>query len=529
MRALASLPHRPLCARLFCATLAALALACGSSAAPSARSAGDSAAEVEWKPPAASKRELSERIAKDNIEEQLAPYIESIGAGFGPGYQASGFVSVAGAGQVLYAEGFGFADASEKTRNTADTPFRIGAVTKQFTAAAILRLCARGKLSLDDTVAELLPGYPEVGARITVHQLLSHTAGLPNYLTSAALAGRMNQKLTPQQLLELFWNEPLEFAPGSDFRYSDSGYAVLGAIIEKVSGRAYAEHMQRDLFDRFGLTHTTVGDTEDGARGYVAGESGALEPALTIDASILYAAAGIRSSANDLLRWHDALAAGAALAPAQLELFSKPVRENYAYGWFVREDHGFTVTSHAGATPGFSAEFLRVPELDLAIVVLTNDSAVEASPIADSALSAALGEKVQPLEKATPIDLDTAVTSRLTGTFRLSDAAAERLKARKISKQALQAMRSVRIYEEKGKLYFKPVGQTAVPMLATGAGSFTLLGGKAKIQAVLDADGSPATRLTLTQGTLEVEYTRRARVHGKAFEEDDAEELEPER
>lgn len=509
--------------------LGSLQLACQPSAQPAATAAGARTVDVAWEQPSKSERHLDERVVGDNIKAQLGPYIESVGAGFGPGYQPTGFVSVSGAGRVLYAQGFGFADQSTQTPNTADTSFRIGAVTKQFTAAAILRLAAEGKLSLEDTIAKHLPEYPQPGAAITIHQLLSHTAGLPNYMGLDAVVSRRTETFTPRQLLELFWKEPLEFPPGSDFRYSESGYVVLGAIIEHVTGQTYAAHMQRDIFARFGLEHTSFGEGEEkapSAHGYSASENGAPQPAEGINASILYAAGGIRSTANDLLRWHDALQTGGVLDPPQLELFSRPVRENYAYGWFVREAHGLAVTSHAGTTPGFGCEFVRVPELDLALVVLTNSSAVDAHPIADAALEAALGEKLEPRKKPTTVELDSAIVPRLTGTYRLSDAAAETLKAKKIPKQALQAMRSVRIIEDQGKLSFKPVGQAAVPMIATGPGSFVLLGGKAKILVVLDPDGSPVTRLTLEQGPLQVEYTRRARVRGKPQDNDEP-EIEP--
>jgi CubicO group peptidase (beta-lactamase class C family) len=508
-------------------SLISLLVGCGPSSTSPSKGAST---EVAWqRPPAPPRqaRERDQRISADNLLSQLTPYIESIGAGFGPGYQPTGFVSVSAAGEAIYERGFGYADSAAERPNTADTSFRIGAITKQFTAAAILLLAAAGKLSLDDTIAQHVPEYPSVGAQITLHQLLSHTAGLPNYLTDAALLQRRSEALTPMQLLELFWNEPLEFAPGSDFRYSDSGYAVLGVIIERVTGKTYAEHMQRELFGPFGLEHTTLGDDLPGAElalGYSASETGELQLAQGFHSSILYAAAGIRSSAHDLLLWHDALQNGEVLPAAQEKALFTPVLNDYAYGWFVRESHGVKVVSHAGAVAGFVSHFARVPELDLAVVVLSNNSAVDANPIAEAALGAALGDKIEPRRKATSVALEPEVVQRMTGTYRLSDAAAAELKARKIPKQTLQAMRSIRLYEENAKLYFKASGQSAVPMTATGPASFVLLGGKAKIQVELDSNGSPATRLLLEQGPLRLEFTRRARVRGKK-QEPEVEEL----
>jgi CubicO group peptidase (beta-lactamase class C family) len=475
------------------------------------------------RPPAKPRQErrLDARISVDSLSAQLTPYIEGIGAGFGPGYQPSGFVTVSAAGEAVYARGFGHADHASKTPNTADTSFCIGALTQQFTATAILLLTAAGKLSLDDGIGRHLPEYPSVGASITLHQLLSHTSGLPNYMGDAALLQRRSEAFTPAQLLELFWNRPLEFPPGSDFRHSDSGYAVLGAIIERVSKRSYAEHMQREIFSPFGLTHTEVGCDPRGVdrtRGYSASPSGGLELARGFHASILYSAAGVSSTAGDLLLWHDALQNDEVLDPPRQQALFRPVQNHYAYGWFVRQEHGLNVLSHGGAVDGFVSHFARVPELDLALLVLSNNSSVDARPILDAALSAALGEKLKPRETATAVALDPGIPPRLTGTYRLSDAAADELKRRKVPKKALQAMRSVRIYEENGKLFFKPVGQAAVAMVSTGRGRFVLLGGQAKIEVELDSGDSPATRLLLEQGPLTLEFTRRARVRGKTQE-----------
>jgi CubicO group peptidase (beta-lactamase class C family) len=485
-------------------------------------------------------RRLDPRVSVDNlqarltpyiesigVQARLTPYIESIGAGFGVGYRATGFVSVSAGGDNIYEHGFGQADARAGKPNSEDTSFRVGAITKQFTAAAVLRLVGAGRLALTDDVGKHLPDYPGPGKSVTLHQLLSHTSGLPSYMNHPSLATRRSEAFTPAELLELFWNEPLEFTPGSDFRYSDSDYAVLGVIIERVSGQSYAEHMEKQLFEPFDLEHTVVGDAPDDADravGYSASETDGLSPAVGPHSSILYAAGGIRSSASDLLRWHDALTEGEVLEPAEAEVWVRPVQNQFAYGWFVREEHGLTVLSHGGAVEGFVSHFARVPELDLAIVVLSNNSSVDASPIANAALAAALGEKVEPREKGAKYSLDPSVPPRITGTYRLSDAAAEKLKERKIPKKALQAMRSVRIYEESQKLYFKPAGQSAVPMIATGPNRFVLLGGQAKIEVELDSGGSPATRLVLDQGPLSVEFTRRARVRGKPEEPETSDE-----
>lgn len=515
---------------LLCLSLCAPWLAsCGRSPRPSA-TADSTAPEVETvgeAPRPRDERRLDERVSVDNVRARLSPFIESIGAGFGPGHRASGFVTLSAGGDVIYERGFGRADDKADEDNSADTSFRIGAISSQFTAAAVLRLAQAKKLSLQDPVGKFIPDYPAPGARITVHQLLSHTSGLPNYLSQPGLLERRARKHAPEELLASFWSEPLEFEPGADFGYSDSDYVVLGVIIERVSGQSYAEHMREALFEPFDLDDTSVGQKRsaaDSARGYKASASGQLDVAQGFDDSILYAAAGIRSTAHDLLEWHDALQEGQVFDAAHEALSLRVVKNHYAHGWFVRQQLGHTVVSHPGALEGFACEFIRVPELDLAVVVLMNNSSVDATRLADAALGIALGDEIEPLPKESSVALDASVPGRIIGTYRLSEAAAKQLEQRKIPKRALLSMRSVRIYQEGNTLYFKPSGQAAVAMVATGRSSFVLVGGKAKIEVSLDPGDAPATRLVLEQGPLQVEFTRRARQRGKpeTAEEDEA-------
>lgn len=477
-------------------------------------------------------RSLDERLSIDNVQRRLSPYLDSIGAGFGRGAQPSGVVSLSAGGEVIYERGFGHADAARETRNDEDTVFRLGAVTAQFTAAAVLRLVQAGKLGTNDPISKFLPDYPGPGAAITVHQLLSHTSGLPNYMSRPELLGRRGEAFTPRQLLELFWAEPLEFEPGRDFGYSDSDYVVLGLIIEKVTRQSYADYMREELFEPFDLDDTQVGapkSSDDVARGYSAGPNGELMPVDGFHDSILYAAGGVRSTAHDLAKWHDALQEGDVLGPELEALSLKVVKGHYACGWFVREQRGHTVVSHPGALEGFVSHFARVPDLDLSIAVLLNNSSLDAAGVADAALGIALGEPIEPLPRQTSVALDVSVPPRITGTYRLSEASAKQLEARKIPKRALFAMRSVRIYQDGATLYFKPQGQAAVPMVATGRSSFVLVGGKAKIEVPLDPGDAPSTRLLLDQGPLHAEFERRARQRGKPEEPEDQEgEEEPE-
>jgi hypothetical protein len=216
-----------------------------------------------------------------------------------------------------------------------------------------------------------------------------------------------------------------------------------------------------------------------------------------------------------LLRWSEVLRSGHALSDNSKRLLETEVRNNHAYGWFVRQRQGIDTVAHAGAVGGFVSSLIRAPTLDLTIIVLSNNSAFDAAPLAEVALRCALGQRIAPRKQNEAIALDPEVAARIVGTYQLSEAAIAELKRRKIRKKALGAMRSIRLYEQAGRLFFKPIGQSAVVMTSTATAHFVLMGGKASIDIPLGPDDSEATRLVLRQGPLELEYTRKARVRGK--------------
>lgn len=279
--------------------------------------------------------------------------MESIGASWPEGFRPTGTVLVSAAGQQLYARGLGASDWALGSPNTVNTSFRIGSITKGFTAVAILSLVEAAVLALDDTIGEHLPEYPAVGAGITLHQLLSHTSGLPNYTSDAALMARRDEPITPAELLATFWAKPLEFEPGTQYRYSNSGYAVLGAVIERVTGLTYAEHLQQAVFAPAGLKRTTVGDAEglpDRALGYVADAHGRFVPAFPADMSVPFAAGAIRSTARDLARWHSVLGTDVLLSAESRE-FTLPATGETVLFSFGAEDApatGFTLLASRG-------------------------------------------------------------------------------------------------------------------------------------------------------------------------------------
>jgi CubicO group peptidase (beta-lactamase class C family) len=304
----------------------------------------------------------------------------------------SGSVLVARNGVPLLRQGYGMANREHDVPNTPETKFRLGSLTKQFTAAAILLLQEDGRLDVRAAVKEYLRDAPPAWDGVTVHQLLSHTAGIPNYLTQIQLAIRSSEPMTPDMLLARLKDRPLDFAPGSKFAYSNAGYTVLGRIIEAVSGKPYAGFLRERIFAPAGMDDSGYDDARPilrhRAAGYVRVE-GELKNAPRIESTVPYSAGGLYSTVDDLLKWDRALAGDLLLSKESLESMFTPVREDYAYGWRVVRVEGRTTVGHSGSIPGFSSHIRRVPEEGLCIIVLSNMERTPVVPIGNH-LAAAL-------------------------------------------------------------------------------------------------------------------------------------------
>jgi len=445
-----------------------------------------------------------------NLDAQLTPYIEAIGGDRGEASRFHGYVLVAQHDQPIYARAFGLADRAASRAATADTTFRIGSVTKQFTAAAILKLEAAGKLSVNDTVATHLPSYPGPGKDVTIHQLLTHTAGLPNYTAMPAIEAKKNARLSTAELLALFQDLPLEFAPGSRFAYSNSGYAVLGAIIERVSGKRYAAYLRDELFAPAGMTRTAVDDAvgaPDRALGYKrAGE--ALVEADPIDLSVAFAAGAVRSTANDLVRWHRALAGDTILPATAREKLYRVERDGYAYGWVVQEVAGRHTVWHNGGIDGFRTMYWLVPDADLVVVVLGNVEEVNADPIGKAAVEAAFGATLEPPVSRKQGTLDPAIVARVVGTYAITDEGIAAVKQLGAPQELVDSIMTIEVTASSDGLSMKPNGQDAVNLTPVEGGAFFDEASGVELSFELPSAG-PVTGVTLSQGPLRIRYSRR--------------------
>lgn len=283
-----------------------------------------------------------------------------------------GAVLVARQGEVLLSKGYGRASEQNDAPNTAKTRFRLASVTKQFTAASIMLLEARGKLRLEDAVCTYLQPCPESWQGITIYNLLTHTSGLPNYTDFGGYERTQMQPATPEQLLARFSGMGLAFLPGRAYAYGNSGYVVLGLVIERVSGQSYADFL-RDNFLAPLEMHDTGVDLNDGfgigeAIGYQ--EIGREAPPL--DPTTLYAAGGLYSTVEDLYRWDQALYTDEPLPAAQREEMFSAFRNNYGCGWKVAQVAGRRKIWHPGLMDGFATYFARYPDDRVTVIVLSN-------------------------------------------------------------------------------------------------------------------------------------------------------------
>ncbi len=306
---------------------------------------------------------------------QFEAVMDALVSSAGPGAA----VGVRHGDQAPYLAGFGHADLEWGLSITPDAVFRLGSVTKQFTAAAIMLLVEDGRLGLDDPVQSVLGDYPAQGRVVTIRNLLNHTSGIVNFNSLPSFPERTDLTLT--EVVGLFKDLPPDFAPGERYVYSNSGYVLLGAVIEALSGMAYRTFLLERFFRPLGMRQTRYLYDEPivakRARGYSVGPKG-LENARTMSMTLPHAAGALGSTVGDLLTWTQALRSGRAVSPQSYAAMIAPARLNdgslseYGFGLSNLDFRGRTVITHLGSINGFATMMADFPEDDLTVVVLAN-------------------------------------------------------------------------------------------------------------------------------------------------------------
>lgn len=492
-------------------TSTALTFACASKAPPAASPAtavDDTTAAAEPGTPASPVAPPQPLPAPPyGTPEQLATwvdgYVSALGKDGSEAERFNGYIAISRGGAVAFGKGYGKANKATGALADVDTRFRLGSLTKQFTAVALMQLAERGALKLDAPIGDFVPGLSKPIAAVTLHQLATHTSGILNYTRDASLMRDQAAKHPPAEVIASFNDRPLAFTPGSKFEYSNSNYFLLGLVIEKVSGSTYETYLQSHVLAPAGMARSSTIDAPDApntAVGYD-GESGTLKETGPFDMSLPFAAGALRSTANDLIAWDRALTGELLLKGASKERLFTPDKQEYAYGVGVHTRYGHVLHEHNGGIPGFSTYFARLPDLGLAVVVLGNNEAFDSTPLGETLVTiVAKGEAVAPppVVKTTPID--APLMKRVLGEYTLTPSGRADLST-KLPPPVLESIAGLSVTREGDRLFMKPSGQSRLELFRDEAGVlFTKTSG---IRLAVTGDG-----VALLQAGMTMPYVR---------------------
>jgi CubicO group peptidase (beta-lactamase class C family) len=404
-----------------------------------------------------------------------------------------GSVLVARGNDVLLSKSYGSANLEWAIPNSPSTKFRLGSVTKQFTAACILMLQERGKLKITDPVKTYMPDAPAAWDKVTIFHLLTHTSGIPSFTGFPDYETTEGLPTTPEKLVDRFRDKPLEFAPGEKWNYSNSGYVLLGYLLEKISGQSYAGFVQQNIFTPLGMKDSGYDSNSaiilHRASGYVPGPNGPANAGF-IHMTIPFSAGALYSTTEDLLRWEQGLFGGKVLSAASFQAMTTPFKENYAFGVAVEKVGSHTRISHGGGIEGFNTHVAYFQDDRLTVIVLANLNGSAADDITTKLAAVAHGESVVLPADRKEVALPPAVLGRYPGTYEIAPGF------------------SLVVTLEGNQLMAQATGQPKFPLFAQSESSFFLKVVDAQVDFVADDKGT-VTHLILHQGGRDMKAPRR--------------------
>lgn len=397
-------------------------------------------------------------------------------------------IAVAHGEDVVFRRAYGLADVEAREPLTLEDPHQIGSLTKQFTAAAVMQLVEQGRIGLDDPIQEYLPEFDTQGRTVTIEHLLNHTSGIRSYTSIFGM-----NPVSREAVLDTLQTHPFDFEPGERYLYNNSGYYLLGLVLEAVTGRPYAEYVEDRLFEPLGMEATSYCGFggEPIPEGYSPGSEG-LEVTVLSDLEFPAAAGGLCSTVEDLLEWQHALITGDVVGAETYRRMTTPAvlttgdTTSYGFGLGVGELEGRDQVAHGGGIPGFNTFMSYYPADSLGVVVLVNTSPGHPGRVEQAVTRAALG-----LDRLVIQDLPLGPSerARYLGTYDMGDL-------------------DVRVFERDGVLSAQPTGQPALRMLYQGDHTF-LLNAPQEIRLVFEVEDGQATRFVLHQGGATVPAPRR--------------------
>lgn len=364
----------------------------------------------------------TETASSQSLEKQIDAIFEEA---YPPG-KPGATVLIAKDDKVLYRKAFGMANLELNVPMKPENVLELASITKQFTAVAILMLMEQGKLKLDDPLSKHIADYPK-GSEVTIHHLLNHTSGIKSYTDMPGFMTQARVDMTPTELIDVFKNEPMDFEPGEAYAYNNSAYILLGHIIEEVSGMSYEDFIQKNIFDKLGMKHSTYGSKSkviaNRASGYQpSGES--YKNAEYLSMTLPYAAGSLMSTVDDMFLWHKAIHNNTLISEKSKQLAftnntlnnGKPI--NYGYGWGVNEISGVPSIEHTGGIFGFTTSGIYVPDENIYAIVLTNDNSKGPEPYNLKATAIVLGK---PLIEKPAAQVTEAALKQWTGAYQFED------------------------------------------------------------------------------------------------------------
>lgn len=364
---------------------------------------------------------FSSAAQKTGIKQLTAEFDKILSEQFKPDETGCAAL-VAKNGQVIYRKAFGMADLELNVPMQPEMVFRIGSITKQFTAIAILQLMEQGKLSLQDEITKFIPDYPMHGHSITIEHLLTHTSGIKSYTNVPEFQKLIRTDMNPEEVIDLIKTKPMEFAPGTKFNYNNSGYFMLGYIIEKVTGKTYQEYLQENFFTPLEMTSSCYGDDKKiiklRASGYQPGKDG------TVNADFMsmllpYAAGSIMSTVDDLYKWNRAVHSYKLVKKETLEMAHTPYKladgrsTGYGYGWFLSRLQGSPTIEHGGGINGYLTSSVYLPDEDVFVALFSNSTGKVPEFASLNMAALAIGKPL----KTTEIPLNEAALKEYQGIY----------------------------------------------------------------------------------------------------------------
>ncbi len=401
-------------------------------------------------------------------------------------------VLIAKKGQVIYKKAFGSADLELNVAIRPDMIFRLGSITKQYTAVAILQLVEEGKISLQDSIQTFIKSFPSKGHTITVENLLTHTSGIIDYQKlDVHIPFSWRIDFPPKQIVDSLARHPLEFSPGTQFSYSNSNFFLLGYIIQIVSGMSYPEYMRRNIFAPIGLVNTYYDDANEiipnRVRGYLMNDSGKYQNAEYVATSQAYSAGALMSNAEELFNWHQALYSGKLIKLGTLEKALTPFKlsdstvTKYGYGWYINPTDGIKSIEHAGMIDGFRSNEIYLPDENIFIATLFNCENDQNLLLANTIAALAVGKQIEGKAYA-----NSMISNTYLGVYQM----------------VTNPKRTIIITKQFDQIFVQFSQSTSIPMISQTESKFTLQGVNPPATIEFVKENGKTTKLIVSQNGL---------------------------